>query len=268
MSVCVTIRTTKELSPKQILKQLADHGEKIMLTSEDFPTVKFGTMEEALRGIEINKEDNGYEVRVCAFANKADYRLFSITIDTIMQMSDGRAFLEDDDDSEVLDPLKSFGETWGYEQMDNSAQTLGAMIRHSGTPVVLFGLFSPYCFGPRIAEEFELDLSKPSWYAILDLLDYFTVMQWKTSQIKDTSSQLTIQNPNDSDDNMLNVSLISAHNGKVDDFDYISYADLVGLMDADNDVGILIRIDDLRYILPEDEFYSIDDYQSRRTHLR
>ena len=61
MSVCVTIRTKKELEPKQIFDALVKRGEAIMVTSDSFPCLKLGRMQQALRGIEINQEDNGYE---------------------------------------------------------------------------------------------------------------------------------------------------------------------------------------------------------------
>lgn len=264
MSVCVTIRTTKELTPNQIIDYLFDQGEKIVITSEDFPSVKIGTLEEALRGIEINKEDAGYEVRVCTFANKADHRLFALAIDAIMKLSKGKAYFEDDDDAEVLDPIRAYDERWFYEQQESSANVLGIMIRNYGVPVVLYGIFSPFCIGPYIAKDFGWDLKIPEWFVIEDMHDYFTNMQWKTDKIKGTSSRLALQNPNNSDDRPLNISLISAQNGKVEDFDYISYADLVGFMDADNDEVLLVRMEDLRYVLPKDTFYHFDDYQCVR----
>ena len=43
MSVCVTIRTKKTLQPDEFLKFLAKKGRGIVVTSKDFPSVKFGT---------------------------------------------------------------------------------------------------------------------------------------------------------------------------------------------------------------------------------
>ena len=59
MSVCVTIRTKKTLQPDDVLKYLADKGEKIVVTSMDFPSVKFGTLHEAIRGIEWQQRLQG-----------------------------------------------------------------------------------------------------------------------------------------------------------------------------------------------------------------
>ena len=106
MSVSVTIRTKKKLYPDDFLKHLADKGEKIVVTSKEFPSVKFGVLYEALRGIEVNQDDYGYEVRVCSFSSTADYQLFAKTIAAVMELTGGEAFEEDDDESKVDNPLE------------------------------------------------------------------------------------------------------------------------------------------------------------------
>ena len=65
MSVCVTVRTNKAVAPDDFLKKLAESGEQIVVTSKEFPSVKFGNHQTALRGIEVNQEEDGLEVRVC-----------------------------------------------------------------------------------------------------------------------------------------------------------------------------------------------------------
>lgn len=76
MSVSINFKTDKQLKAEEIFKALSDHGEKIVVTSQEFPYLKFGTFQEALRSIEINQEGDDYEVRVCNFANRADLHLF------------------------------------------------------------------------------------------------------------------------------------------------------------------------------------------------
>ena len=62
MSVCVRIRTGKEITPDRIFDELVHQGEKIMVTEDEYPNLKFGNFYESTRGIEVNKEDNGYNV--------------------------------------------------------------------------------------------------------------------------------------------------------------------------------------------------------------
>ena len=61
MSVCVNFRTEKQFEPKMLFEELVKRGKKIMVTSAEFPGLKLGTHQEALRGIEINKEEKEYE---------------------------------------------------------------------------------------------------------------------------------------------------------------------------------------------------------------
>ena len=63
MSVCVTVRTNKAVAPDDFLKELAESGEEIVVTSKEFPSVKFGNHQTALRGIEVNQEEDGRRFR-------------------------------------------------------------------------------------------------------------------------------------------------------------------------------------------------------------
>ena len=48
MSVCVTIRTKKELVPDDIFNCLVERGEMIVITSDKFPCANFGTYLKAI----------------------------------------------------------------------------------------------------------------------------------------------------------------------------------------------------------------------------
>ena len=60
MSVCVTVRTNKAVAPDDFLKELAESGEQIVVTSKEFPCVRFGNHQTALRGIEETKKRTGW----------------------------------------------------------------------------------------------------------------------------------------------------------------------------------------------------------------
>lgn len=106
MSVCVTIRTKKVVQPNVYLKSLADKGEQIVVTSNEYPSVKFGNHQKAIRGIEVNKEDNGLEVRVCSFSSTADYQLFAKTVDVLMEITGDKAYLENNEEEEITAPFE------------------------------------------------------------------------------------------------------------------------------------------------------------------
>ena len=263
MSVCINIRTKKELAPKDIFDAFVKRGEKIMIESPEFPCLKFGTIERALRGIEINQVDNGYEVRVCSFANRADLELVGIAIDTLMQLTKGHAYLENEDENEVQNPLVEFGNEWIDRELESSLNVNCALTRSFGKPIVMYGLFHPFCFGPFLAHSFKLDLSKPSIAKMTEVQEYLTQMQWTLVDKKDTSTRLALTNPHDENENPLSVSLISAKNKRVEDFEFISYADVVCFLDEEKDGNdiVMIHIDDLKRVLPHDKFLMVDDYQ-------
>ena len=95
MSVCVNFRTAKQLEPKQIFDELVHRAQRIVITSPEFPCVKLGTAQEALRGIEINQQENGYEVRVCSFANRSDLQLYSKVVDAMRELTGAEALYEE-----------------------------------------------------------------------------------------------------------------------------------------------------------------------------
>jgi len=148
MSVCVNIRTKNILEPEVFLKQLAKQGEKIVVISNEYPSVKFGTHLKAIRGIEVNQEEDGLEIRVCAYASTEDYQLFAKTIAVLMELTGDKAYIEDDD--EVVDTLKTFDDEWIERERESSFMVTKALTRHSGSPVVLFGMFCKMCVGPKL----------------------------------------------------------------------------------------------------------------------
>ena len=87
MSVCSLFRTAKQPRPQQIFNELGRRGQRIVVTSDKFPSLMLGTIEEALRGIETNKEPDGYKVRVCTFANLADLQLYAEVVDVLLALT-------------------------------------------------------------------------------------------------------------------------------------------------------------------------------------
>ena len=131
MSVCVTVKTKKSVKPDDFLKKLAESGEQIVVTSNEFPCVKFGNVQAALRGIEVNQEEDGLEVRVCSFASVADYKLFAKTIAVLLKLTGGKTY--DDDDCLVDDPITKFNDKWIEEQRESSFMLNNVISAKTGT---------------------------------------------------------------------------------------------------------------------------------------
>ena len=261
MSVCVNFRTKKRLEPKQVFDELLKRGEQFIVTSDSFPCVKLGTYGKGLRGIEINESENGYEVRVCSFANRPDLMLYVSTICALESLAKTKPLYEDDEEQPIDNVEEFLNDEWIEEQMDISINMNAILMKHFGSPIVMDGLFFPICFGPNLAEMFKIDLAAPTKEDLKKVQDYLTGLQWNLKDAKNTSTRMAITNQNNPDDTPLGVSVVYVSDGKVQDFDFIHYAPLFCLMNQDTDEMTLIHIDNLRGILSSEFFDFMDDYQ-------
>ena len=267
MSVCVNIRTKNILEPEVFLKHLAEQGEKIVVTSNEYPSVKFGTHLKAIRGIEVNQEENGLEVRVCAYASTEDYQLFAKTITALMELTGDKAYIEDDDEDELVDALKTFDDEWIERERESSFMVTKALTRHSGSPVVLYGMFCKMCVGPKLYSGFDIDLDADYNKNDFDeLQNYLCSVQWHFANLDDTSTRMMIPDPEE-EGKGLTISALMIKGSEIKPFDYISEASLFAIFDLDNEEAApaLIPFDQLWKILPDGVFRSIDDWQYERT---
>lgn len=259
MSVCINFRTSKKFEPKTIFDELVKRGKRIMITSEEFPCLKLGTYQEALRGIEINQEENGYEIRVCSFANRSDLQLYAAVVEMMESLIGEKPLYEDDEEEVIANPKEYLGEDWISKQLEQSLRMNCVLIKYYGKPIIMDGLFFPFCFGPMLANDFDINLSDPFSEDINFVQDYLAGLQWKYADKESTATRLALKNPNDGE-RSLSMSVIFAEDGKVLSFDYVSYADVLCLMDKDKDV-VMIRMEDFWKIIPSEGFTLMDDYQ-------
>lgn len=259
MSVCVNFHTEKQFEPKMLFDELVKRGKKIMVTSAEFPCLKLGTHQEALRGIEINKEENGYEIRVCSFANRADLQLYAAVVEMMVSLTGESPLYENNEEEIITNPREFFDDEWIKSQQESSLNVMCALIKYNGKPIIMDGIFFPFCFGPILAREFDIDLSDPYTEDIGYIQDYLSGLQWKYADKESTSSRLALQNPND-EEHPLSISLIYAEDGKVKPFDYVSYADVLCFMDKDKEV-VMIHMEDFWKTISSDGSEFMDDYQ-------
>ena len=152
MSECVDILTKNKINPDDFFKELVRLGERICVTSDKFPCLKFGTFYKSLRELEVNQEDYGYEVRICSFSTFDDYRLFRVSIDVMKKITGGKISYLD----EIIDSSAYFDDQWIEDQMDGGVETVIALVRHEGQTVTMYGMFAPFCFGTRMLDYFGL----------------------------------------------------------------------------------------------------------------
>ena len=266
MSVCVTVRTNKAVAPDDFLKELAESGEEIVVTSKEFPSVKFGNHQTALRGIEVNQEEDGLEVRVCSFASVEDYQLFAKTIAVLQKLTGDKAY--DDDDWLVESPLEKFNDEWIEKERESSFMFNKILSAKHGHKIVLYGLFEQFCVGPHMYEGF--DIAPDSDYGKEDmdnLQNYLRDIQWFLADKESTRTRMVISAPSGDEREGLTISAIYIKDGKVDDFDYISEANLLAIFDMDDEESapVLIPFEEAWKILPKDTFRPLDEYQYLRT---
>lgn len=257
MSVCVYFKTEKQLEPKEIFKAVADKGEQIMVVSSEFPSLKFGRMYAALRGLEVNQEEEGFEIRICANASREDYRLYPVVIDVMNELTSIKAKNEDDED--INNPYEIFNDEWIDDQMKADRNVTCALIRSSGASITYNGMFSDFCLGFHIMNGFEVDIKNPDESKYNGLLEYLVSVQWMLKDKKDTSSRILIQNPNDKEETR-SVSLISIKNNQLDKFDYISHASLFCIMNQDTGEVAIMPFEHLPKIVRSKSLKIFDEF--------
>ena len=264
MSVSVTIRTKNIPDPNLFLKHLVESGEQIVVTSNEYPCVRFGTNQKAIRGIEVNEEENGIEVRVCMFASAADYLLFAKTIAILMKLTASKAFLEDDDEEEITDPLSVFNNDWIEAEIASGINITRALINHEGNHIVMYGLFCKFCVGAKLYSRYGIPLTDEYEKENADsLMEHLCDMQWLCADLEDTSNSMELRFSNSDSDRGLTVSIISIKGGKVKKFDYLSEADVLVMMDMDDEsmAPVLIPFKEAWKVLPSDLFRPLDELQ-------
>lgn len=264
MSVCASVKTEKKFEPQALFKKLADSGERIVVTSGEFPTLTLGECNEAIRGIEVIQEGDGFEVRVCAMASIADYRLFGLVIDAVVELTHGVFYDEDDDEHPVGKKAADFYDSaWIKFQRESSLSLVKAMVANSGEAVVMSGLMAPFCIGAGFLHDLGVDLYGKYKVSEADRLEeHLCYMQWLLANKTDTSTRIVLPNPENPKEGKT-VSLISIKDGKVAPFDYISYADLLCIIDYDGDTcPVFLHFRELWKILSGDGIYQrLDEYQ-------
>ena len=267
MSVNVKVRTTKRITPDDVLARLSDGDNKLVVTSNEFPTLQFGILQKAIRGIMVSEEDNGYEVRVCSMASHDDYQLFVKTILTIMALTSGKAYLEDEDDAEVADPQKQFDSQWMDEQTTTSIDYLRLMAGR-GHEITLFGLFSDICIGPKLFAGFDIPLAGAYERSCAEtLMSYLCAIQWHCAGLEGTGTHMQLTSPNDETGKKLTATMITINEGNVKEFDYVTNADVLGFFDFDNKDAspVFVPFRELWKVLPQDKFDILDELQYKRT---
>lgn len=177
MSVSVYVKSGKDISAKSVMESLIAKGENVVSTSDDF-SLHIGTVKMALRGIEVNKEGDEYEIRLFSFSNQADYRLFPIVIKTVMELAGENAISEDNE--EVKDPFKVYGSEFETYDRKWIFRQISRELMKPGSSMKIDGLLARFPISAAMFESFGIDLAEPyNDEKVVSLLNYIAIEQWK-----------------------------------------------------------------------------------------
>lgn len=265
MSVCISIKTNVCPEPEEFLESLADQGEGLIVTRENYPSVHFGNAITAIRGIEVNKKEDGLEVRVGALSSRADYKLFVKTILVISELTHGSVL--DEDDEEIPDVENYFDDEWINDQRMSGIGTVCALVKHSGKSITIFGLFAPIVIGPKLLKELGISIDTPVSEEDADTLeDHLCQLQWNLGTSRSANTMQLSESKDESTKPLL-TSVISVKDGEVCDFDYLPACNLLAIINMDENCdtnGSIIPIEEAWKVLPQDVFRPLDETQYER----
>lgn len=264
MSLSVFIKTNNRIKPDELIRAISLDGYEIVASEKEFPTLRIGMKDESVCGVEIEEEDDGYSVRIYTLASAVDHFLFAATIDTITDLTGGRYYEGGYGFEPVSDrAIDHFDEQWCDEQCKASFEDVREIIRETGSPFVMKGLFVTMCVGPRLLGQLGIDLYDEYFEDDREALqEHLCDLQWRLAGAMDTSTDILISDDDDDDSGeRLTLSLLCIENNEVRPFDYISYADVLGFIDADRDEQVIIPFTDAWKVVQPEYMMLVDDCQ-------
>lgn len=261
MSLCAVFKSDLQLEPKNFFDALQPYQLPLYVTSAEFPSVHFGIAGEALRGIEINREEEGYVVRVCYYASDADYRLFALTVKAAAALLNVAPLWDDYTEGEPVDVDEIDTDSWRDKQHQASLSCFCFLTNYYGKAGVMDGLLQTFCVGMHMYEHFKVDVDSDNLDNFRELLDYLVSVQWYLKDKQATSTRILIQSPDGDHNNDKRVSLFALEDPNFAGDQYIAYAPLVAFHTAQDKELLLVPIEHLGEILPAEKVRIIDEYQ-------
>lgn len=258
MSICIDVITTTLIQPDEILDAFVEKGSRIKVVHDAFPHLRLGEMNQAVRGIEINEEDNGYEIRICVGSSESDYRLFRQAIEIVSTLTGGMIFSEEGE--KIVNVSELFDDAWIEQQMRNDCKLLYSAFRPSGEAIILEGLFAPICLGFQILSSEGKNMWNPDYEKYKSMLEYLAIIQTSVSNAKLPPHHLVVKNK-ENDKETMGITAIHISNNQVTPFDFVPYNPLLAFIDEDRDHSIIIPFKKLRYISLNRGLHMFDDYQ-------
>lgn len=248
MSVCVTIRTDKTVSPLSIRSSISTLHPGIEIPDCGETTSHFYVPGKSIRAVELTKEDNGYEVRILIHSSRYDWSIFRDLISQLLYLTDGKAYLEDDDDTPVNDVYLEFSDEIIAENLNNDYSSTKVLSRKDN--VIIFCVNRWICMGDQLYKLAGIDDSTPDDDAANLLEKYLLSVQWDRPGHVSTEPPECFAKMRDKDGQMQKVSIYLYSDDNPDRYDYIHYEPFFSIYDADNKDGVVIDYAELHKIAP------------------
>ncbi len=252
---------------EEVLKRLASSkGYDIVANSLDDDYTEFYLFNISTRTVNITKEDNGYQVRITVMASKEDFVLFKETVMVVAALSSGTAYLEDDDDERIDDVDGYFSEGWIQEQMADEFTIIRTLLydaikkdKKKGR-IDIAGPLCPFCIGINLFKMLGIDEKTDARLAHDLIIRQIRYSQYsRPEDIRRTSTRMVVKGKNEGDkDRHLTFYFKN-------EYDMISYAELIALINGKNDT-VILEYDDFMKIAPK-KWERFDDRQYFTTDL-
>lgn len=248
MSVCVTIRSKKSVSPMDIRSRMSTLHPGIEIPDCGEPTSHFYVPGKSIRAVELSKKDNGYEVRILVNSSRYDWFIFRDLISQLLSLTDGKAYMEDDDDEPIEDVNRAFSDETIENNFKNDYSSTKTLSREND--VTIFCVNRQICLGEPLYKMAGINDSTPDDKAACLLENYLLSIQWDRPGHLSTESPMCFAKVRDKGGHLQKISSYVYSDDNPDGYDYIHYDPFFAIYDADNKEAVIIEYVNLHKIVP------------------
>ncbi len=248
MSVCVKIRTDQTVAPLSIRRSISTLHPGIEIPDCGGTTSHFYVPGKSIRAVEVTKEENGYEVRILICSSRYDWSIFRDLISQLLYLTEGKAYLEDDDEMPIDDVYKEFSDEKIEDILKNDYACTKVLSQKED--VIIFCVNRQICMGEQLNKLAGIDDSTPDDVAANLLEKYLLSVQWERPGHVSTEPPECFVQIEDKDGRKQKVSIYIYSEENPDKYDYIHYEPFFSIFESGKKEGVVIPYADLHKIAP------------------
>lgn len=152
MSKTLEIQTSEPIDANDLYHYLQHRIENIVGIQKSETGFYFYKDQYSTRGIDFFKEDYGYEVRVTALSNAADYEILNEIIRYFLHFRRDAKYMLDDEP--IKDILHFDFQQGGFSE---DASVISTLVNHHQSEVTLYGPKGEYYIGPKVLKNINTE---------------------------------------------------------------------------------------------------------------